>query len=155
MRPSAARVPVAGATGVFGGATTAEPADRGARVALAGRDPSRLSRAARTHPGAVTARCDADGPESGARAVRDTLAAPEGLEGFVAAFGSVAFGAAEEAGDEGAEHLMPVGHLAPAAFCHAAHGILRTGPAIAAVTGVMAEPPQPRMTGHSVSRAAR
>lgn len=154
MELSGARVLVAGATGVLGGAITAELADRGARVALAGRDPSRLAHAARPYPGAPTARFDAYDPESCARAVRDTAAVLEGLDAVVIAFGSVAFGAAEEVGDEVAEHLMAVNCLAPAAFFRAALGILRPGSAIAAVTGVVAERPQPRMADYSASKAA-
>ncbi|MEU5365892.1 SDR family oxidoreductase [Streptomyces sp. NPDC005925] len=154
MDLSGARVLVAGATGVLGGAITAELAGRGARLALAGRDPGRLSHVARTYPGAPTARFDAYDPQSCARAARDTSAALGGLDAVVIAFGSVAFGAAGEVGDEVAEHLMAVNYLAPAAFFRAALGILRPGSAIAAVTGVVAERPQPRMADYSASKAA-
>ncbi|MFJ8146293.1 SDR family NAD(P)-dependent oxidoreductase [Streptomyces sp. NPDC096048] len=154
MELSGARVLVAGATGVLGGAITAELAGRGARVALAGRDPGRLAHAAQACPGAPTVRFDAYDPESCARAVRDTTAALGGLDAVVVAFGAVAFGAAEEVGDEVAEHLTAVNHLAPAAFFRAALTILRPGSAIAAVTGVVAERPQPRMADYSASKAA-
>ncbi|MEV8127781.1 hypothetical protein AB0P07_27520 [Streptomyces sp. NPDC085944] len=43
MELSQARVPVAGATGVPGGAVTAEAAARGTRVALAARHPRRCA----------------------------------------------------------------------------------------------------------------
>ncbi|MEU1470540.1 SDR family oxidoreductase [Streptomyces sp. NPDC005761] len=154
MELSGARVMVAGATGVLGGAITAEVAGRGALVALAGRDPSRLAHAARSYPGAPTARFDAYDPASCARAVHDTAAALQGLDAVVIAFGTVAFGAAQEVGDEVAEHLMAVNHLAPAAFFRAALGILRPGSVVAAVTGVVAERPQPRMADYSASKAA-
>ncbi|MFJ8192084.1 SDR family NAD(P)-dependent oxidoreductase [Streptomyces sp. NPDC096094] len=154
MELSGARVLVAGATGVLGGAITAELAGRGARVALAGRDQGRLAHAAQACPGAPTVRFDAYDPESCARAVRDTTAALGGLDAVVVAFGAVAFGAAEEVGDEVAEHLSAVNHLAPAAFFRAALTILRPGSAIAAVTGVVAERPQPRMADYSASKAA-
>jgi short-subunit dehydrogenase len=149
---SGARVLGAGATGALGGAITAEPADWGARVALAGRDRGRLAHTARAYPGAPTAGFDAYDPGSCARAVHEA-AALQGLD-VVVAFGSVAFGAAEEIGDEVAEHLMAVNHLAPAVFFRAALGILRCGSAIAAVTGAAAERPQPRMTDYSASKAA-
>ncbi|MFD8427987.1 SDR family NAD(P)-dependent oxidoreductase [Streptomyces coelicoflavus] len=149
-----ARALVAGATGALGGAITAELAGRGARVALAGRDPSRLAHAVRAYPGAPAVRFDAYAPESCASAVRDASAALGGLDAVVIAFGAVAFGAASEVGDEVAEHLMAVNHLAPAAFCRAALGILHPGASIAAVTGVVAERPQPRMADYSASKAA-
>ncbi|MFD0319037.1 SDR family NAD(P)-dependent oxidoreductase [Streptomyces flavalbus] len=154
MELNGARVLVAGATGVLGGAITTELADRGARVALAGRAGSRLAHAARTRPGTPTVSFDAYAPESCARAVREVAAAWGGLDAVVVAFGSVAFGLAAEVGDKVAEHLMAVNHLAPAAFFRAALGILRPGSAIAAVTGVVAERPQPRMADYSASKAA-
>ncbi|MFI6646970.1 SDR family NAD(P)-dependent oxidoreductase [Streptomyces sp. NPDC050529] len=154
MELSGTRVLVAGATGVLGGAITAEVAGRGARVALAGRDPSRLARAALAYPGAPTAHFDACEPASCARAVRDTSAAFPGLDAVVVAFGAVAFGAAQEVGDEVAEHLLAVNHLAPAAFFRAALDVLRPGSMVAAVTGVVAERPQPRMADYSASKAA-
>ncbi|MEU9647431.1 SDR family oxidoreductase [Streptomyces sp. NPDC048110] len=154
MELSGARVLVAGATGVLGGAITDELADRGARVALAGRDLSRLAHAARAYPGAPVVRFDAYAPESCADAVRDASTALGGLDAVVIVFGTVAFGAADEVGDEVAEHLMAVNHLAPAAFFRAALAILQPGSAIAAVTGVVAERPQPRMADYSASKAA-
>ncbi|HEY9331331.1 MAG TPA: SDR family NAD(P)-dependent oxidoreductase [Streptomyces sp.] len=153
MELSGARALVAGATGVLGGAITAEVAGRGAREALAGRDPSRLARAAQAYPGAPTVRFDACDPAPCARADRDTSAAFPGLDAVVA-FGAVALGAAQEVGDEVAEHLPAVSHLAPAAFVRAALDVLRPGSTVAAVTGVVAGRPQPRMADHSASQAA-
>lgn len=154
MELSGARVLVAGATGTLGGAITAKLVDRGARVALAARDPSHLSHAAQAYPGAPTARFDAYDPGSCARALRITSAGLGGLDAVVIAFGAVAFGAAEEIGDEVAEHLMAVNYLAPAAFLRAALGILRPGSAIAAITGAVAERPQPGLADYSASKAA-
>ncbi|MFF9202031.1 hypothetical protein ACF1AE_09420 [Streptomyces sp. NPDC014986] len=73
-----ARVPVAGATGVPGGARTAEPAGRGARPALAGHGPAHRARAARAHPGAPHVVRDAYDPAARDRAVHDATAAPDG-----------------------------------------------------------------------------
>lgn len=154
MELRGARVLVAGATGVLGGAITTELTGRGARVALAGRDRSRLTHAARGCPGAPTTVFDAYDPASCARAVHEASGALGGLDAVVAAFGSVAFGAAAQVGDEVAEHLMAVNHLAPAAFFRAALALLSPGSAIAAVTGVVAERPQPRMADYSASKAA-
>ncbi|MFD8555275.1 3-carboxy-cis,cis-muconate cycloisomerase, partial [Streptomyces fradiae] len=52
VRLDGARVLVAGATGVLGGAHTAELAGRGARPPRAGRDPPRPAPAAPAPPGA-------------------------------------------------------------------------------------------------------
>ncbi|MFI6340531.1 SDR family NAD(P)-dependent oxidoreductase [Streptomyces sp. NPDC050535] len=154
MDINGARVLVAGATGVLGGALTAELAGRGAHTALAGRDPDRLARAARPYPGAPTVLFDAYAPQSCARAVHDAAAALGGLDAVVTAFGSVAFGAADVVEDEVAEHLMAVNHLAPAAFFRAGLGIMPPGSVIAAFTGVVAERPQAGMADYSASKAA-
>jgi short-subunit dehydrogenase len=149
-----ARVLVAGATGALGGALTAELAGRGAHPALAGRDPSRLARVAQAHRDAPTVVFDAYDPASCARAVHDAAAALGGLDAVVTAFGAVAFGTAGEVGDEVAEHLVAVNFLAPAAFFRAALAIMQPGSVIAAVTGVVAERPQPGMADYSASKAA-
>ncbi|WP_405656124.1 SDR family NAD(P)-dependent oxidoreductase [Streptomyces sp. RK9] len=145
---------VAGATGVLGGAITAELIGRGARPALAGRDPSRLAAAARAHGSAPTALFDAYDPASCARAVHTAVAGLGGLDAVVTVFGSVAFGSVDEVGDEVAEHLTAVNFLAPAAFFRAALGVMGPGSLIAAVTGVVAERPQPGMADYSASKTA-
>ncbi|MDI3385226.1 SDR family oxidoreductase [Streptomyces sp. B-S-A8] len=149
-----ARVLVAGATGVLGGAITAELVGRGARPALAGRDPARLAAAARSHGSVPTVLFDAYDPASCARAVHTVVAELGGLDAVVTVFGSVGFGSVDEVGDEVAEHLMAVNFLAPAAFFRAALGVMRPGSLIAAVTGVVAERPQPGMADYSASKAA-
>ncbi|MFD3734075.1 SDR family NAD(P)-dependent oxidoreductase [Streptomyces sp. NPDC058632] len=154
MNLNGARVLVAGATGVLGGALTAELAGRGARPALAGRDPARLARAGQAYPDAPTLLFDAYDPASCARAVHGAVTALGGLDAVVTAFGSVAFGRAEETGDEVAEHLMAVNVLAPAAFFRAALAVMEPGSAIVAVTGVVAERPQAGMADYSASKAA-
>ncbi|MFI8307748.1 SDR family NAD(P)-dependent oxidoreductase [Streptomyces sp. NPDC085927] len=154
MDINGARVLVAGATGVLGRALTAELAGRGARPALAGRDPARLERAARAHPGAPTFLFDAYDPASCARAVHGTADALGGPDAVVTAFGTVAFGRAAQIGDEIAEHLTAVNVLAPAAFFRAALALMAPGSLIAAFTGVVAERPQAGMADYSASKAA-
>ncbi|MFD4260412.1 SDR family NAD(P)-dependent oxidoreductase [Streptomyces sp. NPDC058534] len=154
MNLDGARVLVAGATGVLGGALTAELRGRGARPALAGRDPARLAAGARAHPGAPTVLFDAYDPASCARAVHDAATALGGLDAVVTAFGSVAFGPAAEVGDEIAEHLAAVNVLAPTAFFRAAFTVLGPGSAVAAFTGVVARRPQAGMADYSASKAA-
>ncbi|WP_328558481.1 hypothetical protein [Streptomyces coelicoflavus] len=155
MELSGARVLVAGARGgTVSGAVTAEPVDRGGRVALAGHDPGRLSHAARACPGVVTARFHAYDPESCAGAMRTTAAALEGLDAVVIAFGAAAFAAAEDLGDETAEHLRAVNPLVPAALSRAALGILRPGSAAAAPPPTAPLPTRPDGTP-VVERRAR
>lgn len=62
------------------------------------------------------------------------------LDAVVVAFETVAVGGV---GDEFAVQLVAVGFRAPAAFLHAAFRIPEPGAAIAGVTGVVAERPQP------------
>lgn len=154
MNLDGARVLVAGATGVLGGALTAELRERGARPALAGRDPARLAAAARAHEDAPTVTFDAYDPASCARAVHDSATALGGLDAVVTAFGTVAFGPAAETGDEIAEHLAAVNLLAPTAFFRAAFTVLGPGSAVAALTGVVARRPQAGMADYSASKAA-
>lgn len=154
MNVNGARVLVAGATGVLGQALTAELAGRGACPVLAGRDPARLSRAAQAYPNAPTFLFDAYDTASCARAVHGAAAEPGGLDAVVTAFGAVAFGRAQEIGDEVAEHLMAVNVLAPAAFFRAALAVMGPGSVIAAVTGVVVERPPAGMADYSASKAA-
>jgi NAD(P)-dependent dehydrogenase (short-subunit alcohol dehydrogenase family) len=88
------------------------------------------------------------------RAVRGPSDLLGGLDAAVTAFGTVACSAAEDIGDEVAEHLMAVNHLAPAALFRAAPGLLGTGSAIGAVTGAVAQHPRPRTAGYSVFEVA-
>ncbi|MGY5036545.1 SDR family NAD(P)-dependent oxidoreductase [Streptomyces sp. 900116325] len=154
MDINGARVLIAGATGVIGGALTAELVARGARPALAGRDPGRLAQVAQEHRGAPIALFDAYSPETCARAVYSAADVLGGLDVVMVAFGAVAFGQANLVGNEVAEHLMAVNVLAPAAFFRAALGIMEPGAAIAAVTGVVSQRPQPGMADYSASKAA-
>ncbi|MFD9607072.1 SDR family NAD(P)-dependent oxidoreductase [Streptomyces sp. NPDC059970] len=139
MDINGAHVLVAGATGVIGGAFTAELAARAARPALAGRGPGRLARAAQEYPGAPIALFDAYVPETCARAVYSAAAVLGGLEVVVVAFGSVAFGRADMVGDEVAERLMAVNVLTSAAFLE---------------PGVVTDRPQPGMADYNASKAA-
>ncbi|MDK0524115.1 hypothetical protein [Streptomyces sp. ML-6] len=104
-----ARVLGTGATGALGGAITAEPAGRGARAALAGRDRDRPAHTAQVCPGVPTAGFGAYDPGSCARAVHEAAALPG--QDVVVAFGSVAFGAAEKNGVEVAVLEIRPGHL--------------------------------------------
>ena len=154
MKIDGARVLVAGATGVIGTAVAAELLARGARLVLAGRNVERLARTAEALGGAPTVLFDAYAPDSCARAVHMAAEEPGGLNAVLTAFGSVAFGNADAVGDDIADHLMTVNALAPAAFFRAALGVLGAGGTIAAITGVVAQRPQPSMADYSASKSA-
>ncbi|GAA2991354.1 SDR family NAD(P)-dependent oxidoreductase [Streptomyces fulvorobeus] len=156
MRIDGARVLVAGATGVIGAAVAAELHARGAHLVLAGRDEERLAQVSAALGGAPTTLFEAYDLDSCARAVHTAAGVTGRLDAVLTAFGSVAFGRADAVGDVVAEHLMTVNALAPAAFLRAALGVLeaRGGGTIAALTGVVAERPQPAMADYSASKAA-
>ncbi|MGW7432260.1 SDR family NAD(P)-dependent oxidoreductase [Streptomyces sp. NPDC054861] len=175
MDINGARVLVAGATGVIGSAVADELAERGARLALAGRDPGRLARAAARHGGCPTVSFEAYDLDGCARAVETAARELGGLDAVLTVFGSVAFGRAGEVTDAVAEHLMTVNFAAPAAMLRAALGILGgvssigpdtanparsaghplgRGGVLAAVTGVVVERPQPMMADYCASKAA-
>ncbi|MER7202235.1 hypothetical protein [Streptomyces sp. CB01635] len=70
-----ARILVASTTGTIGSALTAELGARGARLALAARDPHLLAQAAEFHHSAATALFEAYDTDSCARAVHTCAAA--------------------------------------------------------------------------------
>ncbi|WP_351235890.1 SDR family NAD(P)-dependent oxidoreductase [Streptomyces sp. NPDC002133] len=154
MKLNGARVLVAGATGAIGAALSGELRARGALLVLAGRDQGRLARTAEALGDARTAVFDAYDVNSCARAVKVAKEALGGLDAVVTAFGSVAFGSADETGDAIAEHLMTVNALAPAAFFRGALRAFDAGETIAAVTGAVVERPQPGMADYSASKCA-
>ncbi|MFI1292814.1 SDR family NAD(P)-dependent oxidoreductase [Streptomyces sp. NPDC020792] len=149
-----ARMPVAGATGVLGGAPTAEPARRGTRPALAGGDPLRPAPAAEAYPGAPTLLFDAFDPASCARAVRAAAAGLGGLDAVVMHFGAVVLGRVAEFRDEVAEHLLTGNVLEPAAFFSAAVAVMAPGSVVAAFTGAVAQSPKAGTADYSGSKAA-
>ncbi|MGY1581140.1 SDR family NAD(P)-dependent oxidoreductase [Streptomyces sp. MN13] len=159
MDLNGARVPVAGATGVHGGALTAEPAGRGPRPALAGRDPARPARAAEACPGAPPLALDAHDPRSCARAAHGTAAATGGLAAVVAVFGPVASGRATEAGDEVAEDLTAADALVSAALSARTAGARARGigpghPDTGSARRAVAGTPPPTPVGRGPRRTA-
>ncbi|MDK1476694.1 SDR family oxidoreductase [Streptomyces sp. 549] len=149
-----ARVLVVGATGVIGGALAGELAARGAQVALAGRDTRRLAERSGELGGRPTRECDAydlDGCGALATWARQELS---GLDAVVCATGVAAFGPADELPDEVAEHLMAVNALAPMAVLRGALPLLPSGGAVAAITGVLVDRPQPGMAAYSAAKCA-
>ncbi|MFF7590510.1 SDR family NAD(P)-dependent oxidoreductase [Kitasatospora purpeofusca] len=148
------RLLVVGATGVIGAEVAAAAAARGARVAVAGRDPARLERVARrvgAERGEVFDAYDLEGCRSlAARAARRT----GGLDAVLVAFGAVAFGGAGEVPLAVQEHLMAVNASAPMAVLEGALDVLAPHGAIGALTGVVVDRAVPGTAAYRASKAA-
>ncbi|MCD0480863.1 SDR family NAD(P)-dependent oxidoreductase [Streptacidiphilus sp. ASG 303] len=153
MEVRGARVLVVGATGVIGGAIAAALAARGASLAVAGRDEARLARAAERFGGCPARRCEAYDLDGCAALGAWAAEGLSGLDGVVVTVGSAAFGKAARTPDAVAEHLATVNALAPMAVLRGALDVLGPGSAVGAVTGVVAERPQPGMADYSASKA--
>ena len=146
-----ARILVVGATGGLGREIARVLADRGARLALSGRDPDRLEATGVTGSPVV-----ADLRESGAaeRIVTEAEQALGGLTGVVYAAGVVAFGAVGELDDDDVDELLLLNYLAPARIAAAALPRLGAGGFVANLSAVVAEQPTLRMAAYSASKAA-
>ncbi|MFF4322974.1 SDR family NAD(P)-dependent oxidoreductase [Streptomyces sp. NPDC001568] len=149
-----ARVLVAGATGVLGGLAAAELGDRGALVALAGRNAGRLAEQA-ARLGARPARAmdayDTDGCAELAPWARDCLG---GLDGVLVAVGVAGFGPAREVADAAAEHIFQVNVLCPAAILRSAVGCVASSGFLAAVTGAIVDAPMRGTADYAAAKTA-
>ncbi|GAA2823681.1 SDR family NAD(P)-dependent oxidoreductase [Crossiella cryophila] len=154
MELSGARILVVGATGVLGGRISRGLADRGAKLALAGRDRRKLIALARELGGCQYKRFDAYDVEGCPWLVRDAHQVLGGLQGVVVCSGIVAFGTAENTHDVVSEQLFAVNTLAPIAILRTALPVLHRGSAIAAITGVESDRPAPELATYSASKAA-
>ncbi|MFF1375078.1 SDR family NAD(P)-dependent oxidoreductase [Streptomyces sp. NPDC058308] len=139
MELSGARVLVVGATGVLGGLAACALAERGAQVALAGRNPVRLAALAQDL-GAPPARgfeaCDLDQCTAlGAWAARML----SGLDGVLVTVGAMGFGAVEDVSNAAAEHLLTVNALCPMAVLRGAAPVVADKGFLLAVTGTPPE----------------
>ncbi|MDB1086127.1 SDR family NAD(P)-dependent oxidoreductase [Streptomyces sp. ACA25] len=154
MEIDGSRILVAGATGVIGGALAGACAARGASVAVAGRDAERLAERARTLGDCPARRFEAYDLDACAALAGWAQRELGGLDAVLTAVGVVAFGPAEEVPEAVAEHLCAVNALAPMAVLRGALPLL-TGPgAVAAVTGVVVDRPQPGMAAYCASKSA-
>jgi len=150
MELNDARILIVGATGEVGSAVAAELAGRGARLALAGRDPERLAAAGRGHD-APTIPYVAGGDDP----VGPAAALIGELDAVVVAIGVPAFGPAAELPDAVAEELVAVNLLAPMALVRSALERFRPAGAgtIAVLSAVVAEHPTAGMAAYSASKA--
>ncbi|MEU6995313.1 SDR family NAD(P)-dependent oxidoreductase [Streptomyces sp. NPDC046465] len=155
MELAGSRVLVVGATGVLGGLTACALAERGAQVALAGRNPVRLAALARDL-GAPPARsfeaCDLDQCTSLATWAARMLS---GLDGVLVTVGAMGFGAVEDVSNAAAEHLLTVNALCPMAVLRGAAPVVADKGFLLAVTGT--PPEQSHIEGtadYTASKAA-
>ncbi|MEV7597112.1 SDR family NAD(P)-dependent oxidoreductase [Kitasatospora sp. NPDC089797] len=144
-----------GATGVIGGEVAAAAAARGARVAVAGRNPVRLARvAARVGAGRGEAFDAYDLESCRALAARAADRTGGALDAVLVASGAVAFGRAGEVPLAVQEHLMTVNASAPVAVLEGALAVVGPGGAIGALTGVIVDRDFPRTAAYRASKAA-
>lgn len=146
-----ARVLIVGASGGLGSAIARELADRGTRLALAGRDPDRLAAVGVEGTPVVVDLRDGDAAE---RIVTEAVDALGGLTGVVYAAGVVAFGAVGELDDDDVDELLLLNYLAPARLAAAALPRLGAGGFVANLSAVVAEQPTLRMAAYSAAKAA-
>ncbi|MGY1652096.1 SDR family NAD(P)-dependent oxidoreductase [Geodermatophilus sp. SYSU D01119] len=154
MELGGAKVLVAGATGVLGGALARALAGAGARVALAGRDGDRLAALAAELGGAPASAVDAVDVDAVRAAVDGAAGALGGLDAVVVAWGVVAFGPAADADDAVTEELFAVNTLAPMSLVRAALPHLADGGAVVLLSAVVADAPTLGMAEYSASKAA-
>ncbi|MFD9850106.1 SDR family NAD(P)-dependent oxidoreductase [Streptomyces parvus] len=154
MKIEGARILVPGATGAIGSGLAERLHQRGAHIAIAGRDGAALAWLAGVL-GEVPARhFDAYDLNACADTVTWGHEALNGLDAVVVCVGVAGFGPAETVGDAVAEHLVTVNALAPMAFLRAALPLLPRGGAVAAVTGIVVDATPAGMADYTASKAA-
>lgn len=135
MEISGARILVVGATGVLGGLAACALAERGAQLALAGRNQVRLAALARDlggPPARCFEACDLDQCSGlGPWAER----ALSGLEGVLVTVGAAGFGTVENVSNAMAGHLLTVNALCPMAVLRGAAPVVADKGFLLAITG--------------------
>ncbi|WP_055567535.1 SDR family NAD(P)-dependent oxidoreductase [Streptomyces atriruber] len=135
MEISGARILVVGATGVLGGLAACALAERGAQLALAGRNQVRLAALARDlggPPARCFEACDLDQCSAlGPWAER----ALSGLEGVLVTVGAAGFGTVENVSNAMAGHLLTVNALCPMAVLRGAAPVVADKGFLLAITG--------------------
>lgn len=153
-----ARVLVTGASGGLGSLLAAGMAERGAAVAVSGRDEGRLRALDLDAAASLPADLRQPGaPEELVGAAADALG---GLDVLVHAAGVVAFGPAVEADDDLVDELLLLHYLAPVRLLRAAVPHLRAsasergGSVAVMLSAVVAEQPVAGMAAYSAAKAA-
>ena len=144
---------VAGATGALGGDIARALAARGARVAAAGRDATRLAEIA-AELNSEPIELEITDLASTQAAVGAAVAAFDGLDGLVVATGTVAFGRSGELDPAAEAAMLDVNARGPIELIAAALPRLEPGGAVVALSAVVAEYPTAGMAAYSASKAA-
>ncbi len=147
------RVLVLGGSGVLGGSLAGQLVNKGASVALAGRDDTRLAAKAAMLGGVPTIAFDMKVPADGRRVIEEGAAALRGLDGIVNAAGVVAFGPFAELTDRTLEELVIVDFMAPLRIIRTALPYLENG-FVVNITGAVAESPVSGLIAYSAVKAA-
>lgn len=153
MELSAARIVVAGATGVFGATLAHELSAAGAELALAGRDSERLEQLAEEHD-APSARFDAADLAGCEGAVDALAAALGGLDAIAVTVGAPAFGPADDLAPELARRVFEVNALAPMALIGAALRHIEGPGAVMGTSAIVADFPTAGVGAYSAAKAA-
>ncbi|MFF3863368.1 SDR family NAD(P)-dependent oxidoreductase [Streptomyces sp. NPDC002209] len=151
--PEAARILVVGATGELGRLATRELFDRGARLALAGRNKRRLAEMA-ARSGCPTRILDTYDLDACAGAGPWALSELGGLDGVLVTVGVAGFGPAADVPNAAAEHLMTVNALCPMAVLRGAVPAVRDGGFLSAISGAIVIAPLTGTADYAASKAA-
>ena len=144
---------VLGGSGVLGGLIAAELHERGARLALAGRDPERLHAAAtKISADTNSVLFDLYEPTHAEHVVGTAAHMLGGLDGVVNAAGVVAFGGLDEMPESALDELFAVDVVGPLRVIRAALGHMDGG-FVVNITGVVAEQPTAGMAAYSAAKA--
>ncbi|GGU83856.1 oxidoreductase [Streptomyces litmocidini] len=148
------RVLVVGATGAVGGLAAGMLADRGASVALAGRDRPRLEELSGRTGGCPARSFDAYDLDACTELAPWAARSLGGLDAVVVAVGVAGFGPAEDVPGAVAEHLMAVNALAPMAVARGALRALGAESVLAVVTGAVVDGPVRGTADYTAAKSA-
>lgn len=146
-----ARILIVGASGGMGRPLTAALLDRGASLALAGRDRSRLAELGVTRERTIT--YDLADPAAAQPLIATATVALRGLDGVICCAGAVAFGPLDEIPVDMLQKLVAVGLVGPLALARAAIPVLPRGGFVLNVSGVVAEIPTAGIATYSAAKA--
>jgi cyclic-di-GMP-binding biofilm dispersal mediator protein len=152
MEMTGARALVLGATGGFGSQVAHSLADRGAVLAVHGRDAVRLADLA-AGIGATPLAADLTAPGAVDTVVDDAAAALGGLDIVVMSAGAVAFGTVADLDEQVLRQVVDLDLVVPILVARAATRHLGEGGVIAMVSAVVAEQPMAGLAAYSAAKA--